>query len=62
MTELVLYGTRKGAEEWQEEIISTNPAAFDKAKAWAIEQGFDRLRIGAIDLSTPPDFAKTVTP
>jgi len=59
-TERVLYGTRKDNEDWQEEIISTNPAVFDKAKAWAKEQGFDRFRIDEIDLSTPPDFTKAI--
>ena len=60
MKEQVLYGTRKGDEDWQEEIISTNPEAFNEAQAWATEQGFNRFRIAEIDLSTPPDFTRTI--
>ena len=56
----VLFGVRKGNESWQEEVISEHEDRFDAAKKWATENGFDRLRIADIDLTTPPDFTKSV--
>lgn len=59
-TETVLYGLRVGAEDWQEELITTNPLKIEEATAWAKTQGFDRFRVAHIDLSQKPDFGKTV--
>ncbi len=59
-TETVLYGVKIGDEDWQEQIITTNPKAIESAKAWAKANGFDRLRVAKIDLSVPPDFRKAV--
>lgn len=56
----VLFGTRKGAEDWQEELITENEESIKPAMAWAAANGFDRLRVAKIDLATPPDFRKTL--
>lgn len=60
MKEHILYGVRVGDEDWQEQIISTNPAAFTKASEWATANGFDRLRVAVIDLTVAPDFGGCV--
>lgn len=60
MTEKVLWGHKRGTEEWAEDIISTQPARFEAAKIWAAERGYDRFRVSIMDLSRPPDFAGTV--
>lgn len=58
--ETILYGVRIGSEDWQEEIITTNPSKIKEAQAWAEQNGFDRFRVANIDLSTPPDFSGIV--
>jgi hypothetical protein len=60
MPEKILWGTKKGAPDYMEQIISTNDKVFDTARKWALENGFDRLRIAEID-NNPPDFTKTMT-
>ena len=63
MKETVLYGLPKGAtERWQEELLLTNatPALIEKVKLLASKDGFHSFRVAVIDLSAPPDFAKTV--
>lgn len=50
-TATILYGVRSGNEDWQEEIITTNPDQLDAATEWALDNGFDRLRIAIVDLS-----------
>jgi len=58
--ERILYGTRKGAPAWQEEIITNQEKRFDEAKAWAKRNGFDRFRVAIIDLRETPDFTKAI--
>jgi hypothetical protein len=58
--ERILMGTRKGDEDWQEQIITTDETRFAAARRWALDNGFDRIRVADIDLDTPPDFAGTV--
>lgn len=58
--ERVLMGTRKGDEDWQEQIITTDETRFAAARRWALDNGFDRFRVADIDLDTPPDFVKTL--
>ena len=58
--ERILYGTRKGAPAWQEEIITNQEKRFDEAKAWAKRNGFDRFRVARIDLRETPDFTKAI--
>jgi hypothetical protein len=59
-TEHVLYGVRKGEPAWKEVILSTNPAMFPKIRKMARRDGFTRMRVARIDLSSPPDFTKTI--
>lgn len=56
--ESVLYGTRDGDEDWQEELLSTKPDRFEAVKKIARTHGFRRFRIATIDLSVAPDFRR----
>lgn len=56
----ILWGTRIGAPDWEEEIITTRADRIEQAKQWAQANGFDRLRVATIDVDAPPDFAATV--
>lgn len=60
MTETILWGVRVGQPDWQEEIITNQASRVDKAREWALKNGFDRLRVATIDTDTPPDFASCV--
>lgn len=64
MKETVLYGKRKNvaADSWEEELLLTNatPELIEKVKALATKDGFHSFRVAEIDLSTPPNFTKTV--
>lgn len=61
--ETILYGTRVGAADWQEEIIYGGPAgkatdeSIERATDWATANGFDRLRVYQFDGVSMPDFA-----
>ena len=55
-----LFATRRGAPDWQEELITEVAARIPAARTWALANGFDRLREVEIDDTTPPDFAGTV--
>jgi hypothetical protein len=57
---LVLWATKKGAEDWQEQLITEQEDKIEQAARWAKENGFDRLRIANINLSEKPNFAGTV--
>lgn len=59
-SETVLWGVLDGNEDWQEEILSTNPAKFEAIRVLAKRDGFGRFRISTIDLSSLPDFSKTI--
>jgi len=61
MKEQVLYGTKRGQPDYMEDIISTKPENFKRATTWAKENGYDRLRVAAIDLSIKPDFTGIVS-
>lgn len=60
MIERILYGTRKGAPAWKEEIITNQQKRFAEAKTWAKRNGFDRFRVAIIDLRETPDFTKAI--
>ena len=61
MTERTLWAVRKGDEDWQEEVITstTDAVHFLKARKWAMDNGFDRLRESAFD-GSKPDFIKAI--
>jgi len=63
VVEYVLYGTKVGKKDWEEEILAVKPFEFEitpKLLALTKRDGYDRLRVAKIDLSTPPDFRKTI--
>jgi hypothetical protein len=60
MKEKILFATRIGDEDWKEELITDNEENIEAAKAWAIKNGFNRIRIAEIDLSIIPDFTKVL--
>lgn len=63
MRETVLYGLPRGATERYEEVLlltNATPDLIEKVKALASKDGFHSFRVAVIDLSTPPDFRKTI--
>ncbi len=61
MNEKALFGTRIGAEDWQEELLTEVESRFEDAKKWAAANGFDpkKFRVVTVDGSIP-DFTKTL--
>ena len=65
-TETILWGCKKGQPDYMEEILyqckgyTNETELMAKGKQWADSNGYDRLRIAKIDLSTKPDFIKTI--
>lgn len=65
MTEYVLYATKKGDEDWQEEIIAvdTKPATdseMTEIRRILEAKGYNRIRVAVVDLSQPPSFGRSV--
>lgn len=64
-TETLLYGCKKNEPDHMEEILYqckgyTNIEELKKkGKEWAAKNGYNRLRVSVIDLSTPPNFEGT---
>jgi hypothetical protein len=58
--ETILYGVKKGDEDWEEAILCTQPKRFKEVKILAEKDGWGRFRVAVIDLDTPPDFGQTV--
>ena len=56
----MLYGTKVGAPDWAEDIITTDEARIPAAKEWALKNGFDRLRVAEYHDGDVPDFTKVV--
>jgi len=52
----ILWATKKNEPEWKEQLITEQESNIEKATKWAIENGFDRLRVSDIDLTDRPDF------
>lgn len=57
---LVLWATKRGDEDWQEQLITEQEDKIEAAAIWAKENGFDRLRIANINLTEKPDWSKTI--
>jgi hypothetical protein len=55
----VLWGTKPGAPDWDESILTETEALIPDAMKWAEEQGFRNIRIQNIEV-TPPDFTGTI--
>ncbi|HRH55182.1 MAG TPA: hypothetical protein PLN38_17755 [Chitinophagales bacterium] len=66
MTETLLYACKIGQPNYMEEILYeckgyvNKDDLMKKGQEWAEKNGYDRLRISVVDLSTPPNFKKTV--
>ena len=66
MIETLLYGCKIGEPSYMEEILYQGKGYVNKdelmtkGKEWAAKNGYDRLRISVVDLSSPPNFAATV--
>ena len=60
MFQSVLYATKIGKPDWYEEIITDKKERIEQATAWALNNGFDRLRLAKINLSTAPDFTEAI--
>ena len=52
----ILWGIRKGAEEWKEELLTEVEERIPAAKEWAQKNGFDRFRISEYTENEMPDF------
>lgn len=65
--ETLLYGCKINEPNYMEEILYqckgyvNHTELMEKGEQWAKDNGYNRLRIAVIDLSIPPNFAKTVT-
>ena len=53
-------GNSAGSEEAYEQLTTEQPDMIEPASQWAIDNGFDRLRIADVDLTKVPDFTKTL--
>lgn len=66
MTETLLYGCKIGEPDYMEEILYqckgyvNKDEIIAKGQEWANNNGYDRLRVSVVDLSTPPNFTKSV--
>lgn len=66
MKETLLYGCKIGEPAYMEEILYqckgyvNHDELMNRAQEFAEKNGYDRLRISVIDLSIPPNFAKTL--
>lgn len=66
MKETLLYGCKIGDPGYMEEILYQCKGYVNReelmktGETWAAKNGYDRLRISVIELSTPPDFSATV--
>jgi hypothetical protein len=66
-TETLLYACKKGEPDHMEEIVYqcrghvNRDELLSKGREWAEKNGYDRLRVSVVDLTTTPDFKGTVT-
>jgi hypothetical protein len=54
----VLWATKIGEPDYNEQLITENSSQIENAKKWAMENGFDRIRVSKIDMSSKPDFTQ----
>lgn len=59
--EFVLYGTKIVEPDYMEQVITVqhDMQIIEKAKAWATENGYNRLRVSTFNWEKP-DFTKTL--
>lgn len=56
---IILWGVLIGQPAHMEQLITDKPEYIEKAKIWAQNNGFDRLRVAIID-DKKPNFIKTI--
>ena len=56
----ILWATKIGEPDHHEQLITEQSDKIEPASKWAIDNGFDRLRVADVDLTTVPDFAGTI--
>jgi hypothetical protein len=65
-TETLLYGVKIGEPDYMAEVLYeckgyvNSEELIKKGEQWANDNGYDRLRVSVIDLSTPPNFVKAL--
>jgi len=65
-TETLLYGCKIDQPDHMEEILyqckgyTNKEELMAKGQEWAEKNGYNRLRIHTVDLSTPPNFTKAI--
>ena len=57
--EKLLYGRKIGSEEWQEQILCTQPARFSEVRVLAARDGFGHFREATFN-GERPDFQRAV--
>lgn len=59
----ILWGVKVGDEDWAEQLITatSNKAHLNKAKEWALKNGFNRLRVGKFTDGEMPNFIGTIS-
>lgn len=60
MATRALFAVRQGEPDWAEQLITEVAERIPAARAWALANGFDRLREIEVDDTTPPDFTKVL--
>jgi GNAT superfamily N-acetyltransferase len=55
--EAVLWATKIGEPDYNEQLITEDSSQIEDAKKWALANGFDRIRVSRID-NSKPDFTK----
>lgn len=59
--EFILYGVKDNQPDYMEEVITVQKSEdiIEKAKVWAIKNGYNRLRVYEFNWEKP-DFTKTL--
>jgi hypothetical protein len=59
--EFILWAVKIGQAQYMEEMITSNTdlAVIEKARTWAEQNGFDRLRVSGFNWEMP-DFTATI--
>ena len=52
----ILWATKIGEPNSNEQLITEDHNQIENARKWALENGFDRIRVSKVDMSTKPNF------
>ena len=56
----ILWATKIGEPDHAEQLITEQHDQIEPASKWAVENGFDRLRIADINMAEVPDFTNNL--